>query len=169
MYQYSWTHQLSRIHTCRTRRRRLHFERSHLIRYHRLWIIMASPMSSHKCKALGPALLRAGSTTSSRTCAMQASRTISESSRAFHQSCRTNFKMGSRGHLLLVAVAVLILSTLCPAASAWSLFSSSKPASAPPPLPLDGAVADFSIDGGGAGRDPRGLKLLEDAADLLNY
>jgi hypothetical protein len=60
-------------------------------------------------------------------------------------------------------VAVLILSTLCPAASAWSLFSSSKPASAPPPLPLDGAVADFSIDGGGAGRDPRGLKLLEDA------
>ncbi|KAM0843768.1 hypothetical protein ACQ4PT_057493 [Festuca glaucescens] len=60
-------------------------------------------------------------------------------------------------------MALLILSTLCPAASAWSLFSSSKPASAPPQLLLDGAVADFSIDGGGAGSDPRGLKLLDGA------
>ncbi|XP_051210907.1 protein GAMETE EXPRESSED 1-like [Lolium perenne] len=71
--------------------------------------------------------------------------------------------MRSTGHLLLVAVALLILSTLWPAASAWSLFSSSKPASPPPQLLLDGAVADFSIDGGGAGRDPRGLKLLDGA------
>uniref|UniRef100_A0ACD5YEA1 Uncharacterized protein n=1 Tax=Avena sativa TaxID=4498 RepID=A0ACD5YEA1_AVESA len=63
------------------------------------------------------------------------------------------------------------MSSLCPAASAWSLFSStSKPTSkngaAPrpqPPLLLDGMVADFSIDGGGAGSDPRGLKLLDGA------
>ncbi|KAM0839294.1 hypothetical protein ACQ4PT_060410 [Festuca glaucescens] len=73
--------------------------------------------------------------------------------------------MRSTGHLLIVAVALVILSTLCPATSAWSLFSSSKPTSAPPQLLLDGAVADFSIDGGGAGSDsrPRGLKLLDDA------
>uniref|UniRef100_A0ACD5WR85 Uncharacterized protein n=1 Tax=Avena sativa TaxID=4498 RepID=A0ACD5WR85_AVESA len=75
----------------------------------------------------------------------------------------------SAGHLLLVAVALAILSSLSPAANAWSLFSSaSKPtsqngaASRPPPLLLDGTVAEFSIDGG-AGSDARGLKLLDGA------
>ncbi|KAF7014199.1 unnamed protein product [Triticum aestivum] len=81
-----------------------------------------------------------------------------------------DFKMRSGGHLLLLAVALVILSpSLCPAATAWGIFSSSKPTSqtvAAPTLPDDGdgggrTVADFSMEGGGGG--PRGVELLDGA------
>ncbi|CAM0907327.1 unnamed protein product [Alopecurus aequalis] len=94
---------------------------------------------------------------------MQARTTHSKSSRVHSiQTGKTiSFKMRRTGHHLLVAVALVTLSSLSPAASAWSIFSSSKPASSPqPPLLLDGTVADFSL---AAGSDPRGLKLLEGA------
>jgi hypothetical protein len=77
--------------------------------------------------------------------------------------------MRSTGHLLLVAMAValVILSpSLCPAATAWGIFSS-KPTSqtvAAPTLPDDDGgrtVVDFSMEGGGGG--PRGVELLEGA------
>ncbi|KAM3371759.1 hypothetical protein ACQJBY_018923 [Aegilops geniculata] len=85
------------------------------------------------------------------------------------QSKQYDFKMRrSRGPLLLLAVALMILSpSLCPAASAWGIFSSSpKPTSqtvAAPTLPDDGGrtVANFSMEGGGAG--PRGVELLDGA------
>ncbi|KAE8787327.1 protein GAMETE EXPRESSED 1-like [Hordeum vulgare] len=74
----------------------------------------------------------------------------------------------SRGPLLLAAMALVILSpSLCPAATAWGIFSSPKPTSqsvAAPTLPDGGGgrtVIDFSMEEGGGG--PRGVELLEGA------
>nr|QGN65394.1 GEX1 [Oryza ridleyi] len=74
------------------------------------------------------------------------------------------------GFVLLMILACL---WLCPQRSSgfsWNIFSSSSSSSATagerssPMLELDGAVADFSMDGT---NDPRGLKLLENARSKL--
>ncbi|KAF0915240.1 hypothetical protein E2562_034607 [Oryza meyeriana var. granulata] len=71
------------------------------------------------------------------------------------------------------AIVLLILACLwlCPRGSSgfsWNIFSSPSAATAgersAPMLELDGAVADFSMDGT---NDPRGLKLLENARSKL--
>ncbi|WVZ65105.1 hypothetical protein U9M48_014525 [Paspalum notatum var. saurae] len=70
------------------------------------------------------------------------------------------------------ALLILICVWVCtPRASgfSWNIFSSSSsPAAAAgaraPPLELDGAVADFAMDGA---NDPRGIKLLENARSRL--
>ncbi|TVU09729.1 hypothetical protein EJB05_43222 [Eragrostis curvula] len=73
------------------------------------------------------------------------------------------------------AWAVLLILTclwICPARTSgfsWNIFSSSSSATtggerAPPMMELDGAVADFTMDGA---NDPRGVKLLENARNRL--
>nr|QGN65378.1 GEX1 [Oryza meyeriana var. granulata] len=71
------------------------------------------------------------------------------------------------------AIVLLILACLwlCPRGSSgfsWNIFSSPSASTAgersAPMLELDGAVADFSMDGT---NDPRGLKLLENARSKL--
>ncbi|KAL5200994.1 hypothetical protein ABZP36_035348 [Zizania latifolia] len=70
-------------------------------------------------------------------------------------------------------VLILTCLWLCPGRSSgfsWNIFSSSSSSSATagaepsPMMELDGAVADFSMDGS---NDPRGVKLLENARSKL--
>ncbi|KAL6657397.1 hypothetical protein ACP70R_005177 [Stipagrostis hirtigluma subsp. patula] len=65
--------------------------------------------------------------------------------------------------LLVAAIVVMVASCCATNAMAWSLFASSSKQAKPR---LDGdtvVVADFSIDGGARGDDPRGARLLENA------
>ncbi|KAJ1289851.1 hypothetical protein BS78_02G196800 [Paspalum vaginatum] len=72
--------------------------------------------------------------------------------------------------LVWSALLVLICVWVCPPRTSgfsWNIFSSSPAAAASaraPPLALDGAVADFAMDGA---NDPRGIKLLENARSKL--
>uniref|UniRef100_A0ACD5Y1X1 Uncharacterized protein n=2 Tax=Avena sativa TaxID=4498 RepID=A0ACD5Y1X1_AVESA len=77
--------------------------------------------------------------------------------------------MGRSAWLVLLILACLCL---CPGQSngfSWNIFSSSSSSSSSnnnraPMMELDGAVADFSMDGT---NNPRGLKLLENARNKL--
>ena len=69
-------------------------------------------------------------------------------------------------------LVILICFLVCPMrirGFSWNIFSSSSTATGgddrAPMMELDGAVADFAMDG--ANNDPRGLKLLENARDKL--
>ncbi|KQJ90425.1 protein GAMETE EXPRESSED 1 isoform X2 [Brachypodium distachyon] len=73
--------------------------------------------------------------------------------------------MGRRSASLVLLILACLW--LCPGHSSglsWNIFSSSSSASATPMLELDGAVADFSMDGN---NNPRGVKLLENAQNKL--
>ncbi|WVZ85493.1 hypothetical protein U9M48_032415 [Paspalum notatum var. saurae] len=66
---------------------------------------------------------------------------------------------------------ILVCVWLCPrriSGFSWNIFSSSSPAATggeiPPPLELEGAVADFAMD---SANDPKGAKLLENARSKL--
>lgn len=68
-----------------------------------------------------------------------------------------------------LVLLILACLSLCPGQSnGWSIFSSSSSSGAandrPPMMELDGAVADFSMDGS---NNPRGVKLLENARTKL--
>ncbi|CAD6266543.1 unnamed protein product [Miscanthus lutarioriparius] len=70
-------------------------------------------------------------------------------------------------------LVILICILVCPVrirGFSWNIFSSSSSTATggddrAPMMELDGAVADFAMDG--ANNDPRGLKLLENARDKL--
>ncbi|KAL6896921.1 hypothetical protein ACP4OV_007493 [Aristida adscensionis] len=80
----------------------------------------------------------------------------------------------STGILRAVVLMLLVSSCCVTKAMSWNLFSSSSSkkasqsggdggGSATPQLDGAAAVADFSIDGGAGGKDPRGARMLENA------